>query len=64
MLKLRHRGGNCLVVKMDDKASRQFWFNFFFVRTKDVVANVNGFPEAWNYTRKYFAFSPVFGPEF
>ncbi|XP_070047296.1 uncharacterized protein [Nicotiana tomentosiformis] len=34
---------------MDDKANRQFWLNYFYVRTEDVVANANGFPELWNY---------------
>lgn len=46
------------MMKMDDKASRQFWFNFFFVRTEDVVANVNNFLEAWNYTRMYMVSPP------
>nr|XP_033513953.1 uncharacterized protein LOC117278587 [Nicotiana tomentosiformis] len=53
MLNLLHRGGKFLMVKTDDKASHQLWLNFFYVRTEDVVANVDVFPEAWNYTHKW-----------
>lgn len=56
MLNLNHRGGKFLVVKIDDKASRQFWLDFFYVRIVDVVANADGFPETWNHTRKCLCF--------
>nr|XP_033515477.1 uncharacterized protein LOC117279952 [Nicotiana tomentosiformis] len=49
MLHLHHHRGKSLVVKMDDKANRRFWFNYVYVKTEDMVANANGFPEAWNY---------------
>lgn len=52
MLNVRHRGGKYLVVNMDDKAHRQFWLNIFYIRIEDVVANVDCFLEAWNYTHK------------
>lgn len=45
MLYLRHRGGKCLVVKMDDKANCIFWLNYFYVKTGDVVDNADGFAE-------------------
>jgi len=60
MLHLRHRGSKSLVVKIDDKANRQFWLSYFFVKTEDVVANANGFPEVWNYARKYLLLSAYF----
>lgn len=56
ILNLRHRGGKCLVVKMDKKGSRQFWLNYFFVKTEVVVTDVTDFPEAWNHTRNYSCF--------
>lgn len=34
MLNLRRCGGKFLVVKMDDNGSRQFWLDFFFVKTE------------------------------
>nr|XP_033512042.1 uncharacterized protein LOC104096303 [Nicotiana tomentosiformis] len=43
--------GKCLVVKMDDKGGQQFWLDYFFVKTEAVVADVTGFPKAWNLTR-------------
>ncbi|XP_075095555.1 uncharacterized protein LOC142173806 [Nicotiana tabacum] len=52
MLHLHHRGGKCLVVQMDDKANHQFWLSYFFVRTEDVVANSDDFPETWNHAPK------------
>lgn len=57
MLNLRHCRCKCIVVKMDDKSSHQFWLDFFYIRTEDVVANIDGFPEAWNYTCKCQFFS-------
>lgn len=56
VLNLHHCGGKCSVVKMDDKASHQFWINVFYVNTEDVVANADGFPVTWNYMHKY----PIF----
>lgn len=44
MLNLHHYRVKCLVVNMDDKASRQFWLDFFYVRIED--ANVDGLPVA------------------
>lgn len=58
MLHLRHRESKCLVLKMDYKANRQFWLNYLYVKTEDVVVNVSGFPEIWNYARKHL--SPFF----
>lgn len=60
MLNLRHREGKSLVVRMDDKSSRQFWLDFFFVKIEVVVDDVISFPEAWNRTRKYLYFAFTF----
>lgn len=40
--------GKYLVVRMEDKGSRHFWLDYFFVRTKAVVFFATGFLEAWN----------------
>ncbi|XP_070017954.1 uncharacterized protein [Nicotiana sylvestris] len=45
MLHLRQCGSKELVVKMDDKANRRFWCNFFYIKTEHVMANPDGFPE-------------------
>lgn len=52
MVNLRHRGSKCLVVRMDNKGSHQFCLGYFYVKIEAVVANADGFPEAWNHTRK------------
>nr|XP_009597861.1 uncharacterized protein LOC104093758 isoform X1 [Nicotiana tomentosiformis] len=43
LLNLHHRGGKCLVVRMDDKASRHFWLDYFFVKREDVVSTAADF---------------------
>lgn len=43
-----------LVVTFLDNTNHKFWVDYFFVKTEHVVANPAGFPEAWNFARKYF----------
>lgn len=45
------------MVKMYDKENRKFWLNYFYIKSEDVVANADGFPEVWNYARKYLPLS-------
>lgn len=52
LLNLRHRRGKYLVVRMDNKASRYYWLDYFFVKIEDVVSVVTGFPATWNRTCK------------
>lgn len=53
MLHLRHRGTKGFIVKMDDRANRRFNFHFFYIKIEHVVTNPSGFPEVWNFARKY-----------
>lgn len=52
LLNLHHCEGKFLVKRIDDKVSRHFRLDYFFVRTEAVVCVVTGFPEAWNPSRK------------
>lgn len=46
MLKICHRGSKSLVVRMDHKGSRQFWLDFFFVKTETIMTDAVDFSDA------------------
>lgn len=61
MIHMCHRGTKSLVAKMDDKANRCFWKNYFYMQIEHIVANPAGFPETWNFAREFsFAHFVIF----
>lgn len=52
MIHLHHRRTKGLVAGMNDKANCHFWFNFFYIKTENVVVSPSGFSHQWNFARK------------
>lgn len=53
MVHMRPRGSRSLVVKMDGRTNHRFYENYFYVRTEHIVVDPMGFPERWNFARKF-----------